>query len=227
MTSLKWILSATLAFGLIVLPGAVLVAQEAEIEPAPAAPKKAQDDGAAVEKWVVSLCERLSDANAVIRESAGSALVTVGKPALPHLKKLADMKDTDQSVIALRLIRRIEAGGTPADGRGQGQGAGPRDPAAQRQQMEERMKKVGEELGLNEDQMKKVTEAATAAGEQMRELMQKVRDGEMSREEMREQMQSLRDKQFESLKGTLSDDQISKLRESMGRGFGGGRRRDG
>src|SRR4051794_24684871 len=56
----------------------------------PDAPAKADP---AVEAWVKTLTEKLTDKNDAVRDSARAALVQVGPAALPVLKKLADGKD--------------------------------------------------------------------------------------------------------------------------------------
>jgi hypothetical protein len=194
------------------------IAQDSEQPPAPAVEKRQEKDDQALNKWIQSCCEKLTEQNVVIRESAGSALVTVGKPALPALRKIADMKDTEQSVVALRLIKRIEGGGAAtagAPGQDGGAGAG-QGRGGMQVRMADQIKKAKEELGLNDEQTSKVEECVKTMSEKSRELFQKSRDQEISREEMQEQMRALRESAFDSLKGVLSDEQIAKVKEMMG-----------
>src|SRR5947209_1991249 len=89
------------------------------------APAKGDKTDAAVDAWVKVLIEKLNDDNETVRSSARAALVGVGKPALPALKKLAD-GDGSSARAASRIINQIESGdgANDNDKRG-GQGAGP------------------------------------------------------------------------------------------------------
>jgi hypothetical protein len=66
---------------------------------------------AALDAWVHQLTERMTDRHDSIRQSARLALVAIGKPALPSLKKLAQGEDGASAEAAKKVIRRIESHG--------------------------------------------------------------------------------------------------------------------
>lgn len=84
-----------------------------------------------VEAWIKVLIEKVADRHDTIRESARQALASIGQPALPALRRLADSDDSAVATAARTVIGRIERGplGPPmiaGEGpRGVG-GAGPR-----------------------------------------------------------------------------------------------------
>jgi hypothetical protein len=69
---------------------------------------------ATVEAWVRVLTERITDPHDTVRDSARGAVVAVGRPALPALRRLADGDDPAKAVAARKLIAAIE------DSRGRG-----------------------------------------------------------------------------------------------------------
>lgn len=85
---------------------------------------------AAVDAWVKVLTDKIADPHDTIRESARAALVSVGRPALPALQKLADSDDGAKSTAARKLMAAIERGGPRGPGLpGFGPGEGPPDGA--------------------------------------------------------------------------------------------------
>jgi hypothetical protein len=57
--------------------------------------------------WVKTLTDKMNDPHDAIRESARAALVAVGPPALPALRRLADGNDA-KAYTATRLVQQIE-----------------------------------------------------------------------------------------------------------------------
>ncbi|QEL17359.1 hypothetical protein [Limnoglobus roseus] len=87
-----------------------------------------------VESWVKTLAEKITDPHDTVRDSARAALVAVGPPALPLLRKLADGDNDAKATAAKKLIAAIDRGNArspaPTGVRGQfpprgGQGFGP------------------------------------------------------------------------------------------------------
>src|SRR5260370_11572804 len=72
----------------------------------PAAPAKPDP---AVEAWVKILGDKMTDRHDTVRDSARAALVSIGKPALPSLQKLADSDDGATATAAKRVMARIES----------------------------------------------------------------------------------------------------------------------
>src|SRR5438067_10690199 len=78
---------------------------------------------AALDAWVHQLAEKMTDRHDSIRHSARLALVALGRPAVPALKKLAEGEDGASAEAAKKVIRRIESrgrrgGGIARSGRG-------------------------------------------------------------------------------------------------------------
>ena len=71
---------------------------------------------AALDAWIKILTDKITDRHDSIRESAREALVVVGRPALPALKKLAEGDDGADAEAARKIIARIENGGRPGPG---------------------------------------------------------------------------------------------------------------
>jgi hypothetical protein len=71
------------------------------------APAKVDKD---VEAWINVLAAKIADRHDSIRESARLALIAVGKPALPALRKLVEGNDGAAAEAATRLITHIESG---------------------------------------------------------------------------------------------------------------------
>jgi hypothetical protein len=81
----------------------------------------------AVETWVQELVTKATDKNKTISDTAALAIVGVGNPALPALKKLAEGTDRDLAATAQGLIGRIENAARFGFGGGPGPG-GPGGP---------------------------------------------------------------------------------------------------
>src|SRR5205807_1483447 len=62
----------------------------------------------AVEAWVKILGEKMTDRHDAVRDSARAALVAIGEPALPALRKLTDSDDGATATAAQRVIEQIE-----------------------------------------------------------------------------------------------------------------------
>lgn len=63
-----------------------------------------------VEAWVKVLAEKITDRHDSVRDSARGALVAIGEPALPTLRKLADGEDGAAAEAARHVIGQIEQG---------------------------------------------------------------------------------------------------------------------
>lgn len=98
---------------------------------------------AQVDAWVKTLTDKMNDPHDSIRDSSRAGIISVGRAALPSLKKLAEGDDGAKATAARRLIDAIEhrpmpgmGGGMPSMGGGMppfggrggfgGGGAGPR-----------------------------------------------------------------------------------------------------
>jgi hypothetical protein len=96
---------------------ALVLAAAAAAAAAPDKEDRKKDDNPpkadpALDDWIQTLVDRIVDRNDAIRESAREALVAVGKPALPALKKLA--AGDDRTAVAARIvIARIETDDRP------------------------------------------------------------------------------------------------------------------
>jgi hypothetical protein len=80
------------------------------------------------------------------------------------------------------------------------------------------------ELGLNEKQLKQVTEIREGIEPKLREIMEQVRDGKLERgPEVREKMQKLQAEMMKEIKDVLTDEQFEKLQEAIRKIAPGGR----
>jgi Spy/CpxP family protein refolding chaperone len=172
----------------------------------------------AVSLWVDVLVARLGEKNEVVVRSIDQALVAVGTPAIPALKKVAAGKDTGSATRATSLIERIE---NPRAGRGNRPGRGgenaPGGPGG-------RFGNPMEGVDLADDQKAKVEKIIADQTAKTREVIEAMRNGEMDREEMREAFQEARQKQDAELKKVLTDEQFKKYQENANRRPGRGRR---
>lgn len=197
-------------FALAIVPASLLAQDDT--------PAKGGDE--ALEAWIKSLTEKIAVENETIRRSVQAAVVAVGQPAIPHLQKVAK-SEGKASEEAQRLISRIEragqrrqpGGGEDGGGRGARGGAfgGGR---------------FLEQLGLSEDQQKKVDEFNESRAKSMADMREKLMNGEMTREDFREVMSKQREEQNAKMKEILTEDQMKKYEEMMenfrgGRGQGG------
>jgi hypothetical protein len=92
----------------------------------------------------------------------------------------------------------------------------------------ESLETVIENLGLNEEQQKKVQGVVEEHGKKVRELTERVREGQVERQDLRERMEKLHEAFIKELKGALTEEQFKKVQEAMqpgrpGRGEPGGR----
>ena len=99
---------------------ALLLLQGADAQPGGKGKRKGGDDAAPkadaqtsseLQAWIKTLTEKMTDRQDSIRDSARSALVSIGRPALPELQKLVDGKDSAAAEAAKQVIARIERGG--------------------------------------------------------------------------------------------------------------------
>ena len=209
------------------LSAVVAVAQEGAPAGAPkkaAAPATAAQDAAkpaaldaAAEAWVKTLAAKIADGNTVIRDSSVAAIEKVGKPALPVLNALATGTDKALADAAKKLAERIEKGQTGNDRRAMAGG-----------QMKT-LDDVAKELKLDDKKTEQLKELQKTAQDKMREMMEAMRSGELSREEMMSEMQAFRDELKGDLPKFLNEDEAKKVEEALGgsimggRGMGGGR----
>ena len=209
------------------LSAVVAVAQEGAPAGAPkkaAAPATAAQDAAkpaaldaAAEAWVKTLAAKIADGNTVIRDSSVAAIEKVGKPALPVLNALATGTDKALADAAKKLAERIEKGQTGNDRRAMAGG-----------QMKT-LDDVAKELKLDDKKTEQLKELQKTAQDKMREMMEAMRSGELSREEMMSEMQAFRDELKGDLCKFLNEDEAKKVEEALGgsimggRGMGGGR----
>ena len=105
---------------------------------------------AALEAWVKTLAEKITDPHDMVRDSARGALVQIGHPAVPQLHQIAEGDEPAKALAARKVIAMIEhhaqhgqpgqpgrVPGQPGDGRGpmgppgmgpMGPGGGPGQP---------------------------------------------------------------------------------------------------
>ncbi|MBI3910161.1 MAG: hypothetical protein HY320_04420 [Armatimonadetes bacterium] len=187
-------------------------------------PQPAVRPDPAVEAWVQTLVGRIADRSPVISNSVRQALVVVGRPALPALRKVAAGSDTAAADVARRLIAGIQAGrpggpggfpggpgGPPGGPGGPGfPGQGPGGPGGF-------LGPIGAVLGdldLTQEQQRAVDEILRSHQEKSRALFRQAQEGS----------QRLLQEMMAGLKGVLTDEQYKKVEEALtrpGRGPGG------
>jgi hypothetical protein len=172
------------------------------------------------EAWIQTLAKRIVDAQPIIRDSAIAGLERIGKPALPVLNKMASDSDKALADAAKKLADRISKGPQPGEGRGQGGGFADR--------MNERVDALVKDLKLDDQKAQKLKDLQKAAQDRMREGMEAMRNGDLTREEFAEEMRQYREEAGKELRKFLSEDEAKKVEESLrGPGAGGGRRGGG
>jgi hypothetical protein len=176
--------------------------------PAPKASEPAKADPA-VDAWLKTLGGKIADQNEVVRASAHQGIISVGRPALPFLKTLADGGDQAIAAEAKKVMERIERG---------------RGPGGLMAEMSERMKS---ELGLNAEQSKKFDEITEASGKKRADLNSQMEDGNLTREEMRAAMGEIMAETEKAMKSLLSEEQFKKYQETIRSRMGGGRQGGG
>lgn len=222
----RTVLMAVLA--LLIAPGLLLAQAEVATE-------KKQEKGSAVTEWVELLAKQLGNENATIKNSASRAIAAVGKEAIPTLQKVAKSDDAAIAKAAKDIITRIERGGQRGRRRGGEGGFGGRRRGGEGREGGRRrrggrgrfgMGRVDvEALGLNDDQKKKFETLQSKQREEMQDLMEQVRSGEIPREEIREVLSELRESMKKKMKGILTEEQFKKYEESTQRRRGRGRGR--
>jgi len=75
----------------------------------------------AVEAWLKTLTDKMTDRHDTLRDSARAGIIAIGQPALPALRKLAESDDDATATAARKLIQHIQhgppfPGGTPMGG---------------------------------------------------------------------------------------------------------------
>ncbi len=75
--------------------------------------KKGPKADVVVEAWLRVLIEKITDPHDTVRDSARGAVISVGRPAIPTLQRLADGDDPAKAVAARKLIHAIEDGPGP------------------------------------------------------------------------------------------------------------------
>jgi hypothetical protein len=124
----RWLGALAGVAGAVLLLASFGTAQQPKDGPKPPPPGKDQPSkpDPAVEAWVKTLAEKMTDRHDIIRESARQALIAVGRPAVPTLRKLAEGDDGATAEAARKVIARIEHGPDPRAFAGPGgPGGGP------------------------------------------------------------------------------------------------------
>lgn len=142
-----------------------------------------------------------------------------GRGAPQQVRKvLADLSaimDEDQKLLLENKVRAAMAGGA-GNQPGQPGGAGGR-----LQTMSERLKAATAELGLSEEQKKKVDELIA----EMEKKVQELRSG--GGDNLREKLMAMRDEGQEKMKAILSEEQFKKFTQAIQQGGAGGGPRPG
>jgi len=124
MTRRRDLVRAAAAVAAALLLAPMATAQPAREKGEKELAKTAAKPDPAVEAWVKILGEKMTDRHDDVRDSARAAIVTIGKPALPVLQKLAESDDGATATAAKKMIERIER----RDRRPPQFGRSPRDP---------------------------------------------------------------------------------------------------
>lgn len=176
-----------------------------------------------VEAWVKMLAEKITDPHDEIRDSARAALVTVGHPAIGMLKSLESGSDGAKATAARKLINAIETmhprapvatarGDTPSPGAPRGEGRpGFPGPGAGPNPFETAIN----ELGLNDKERKTVEDIHETLRAKMREMMEQVQAGTLTREKSREIRKEIHENMMKSMKEALKEEQFAKFEEIM------------
>ena len=199
------------------------------------APAKADP---AVEAWVKVLAEKLTDKNDTISDSARRALLSIGSPAVPTLKKIADGDDKAAASAAKDVIAQIDRG---SDRRGPGGNFGRGRPDEKgKGQPDEKGKggprpggfggfgggnlldRITKDLDLTDKQKDKVKDIVSAQEKKMREAFEKAREGgRPDFEKIRDTMKSMQTDLLKDLKDVLTADQLKKVEKALEGGLGG------
>lgn len=135
-----------------------------------------------------------------------------GRGALQQVRKvvadLSAIMDEDQKLLLENKVRAAMAGGA---------GNQPGQPGGGRlQTMSERLKAATAELGLSEEQKKKVEELIA----EMEKKVQELRSG--GGDNLREKLMAMRDEGQEKMKAILSEEQFKKFTQAIQQGVPGG-----
>jgi hypothetical protein len=166
-----------------------------------------------LEGWVVSLAKRIAHANPLVRKSAQAALIAVGKPALPHLKKLVAKGDTTLAPEARKVISRIKHGRSSRGGRR----SRPRRRGSFSEMQAQRIIKTIEKLALEPAITAKLQEFLKSYTTSTKEIGQQLMTGELDRSEAWVAQQKARKAFREALKGVLSKEQYALFEKQMQR----------
>lgn len=195
-------------------------------EPDPRRQEEPLQPDPALDAWIALLVTRLDDANDAIRRSAGSALVTVGEPALPALRRVAAEEAREKAAgHAQRLIRDIERRGR-AKKRG-GPGPWNHDDGGQ-----ERFRQALTEAGFTTDQLAAIDAAGKKRHQRTLEVFRQIQDGEIGLDERSEAMRRVNQEIDDALTAALGDEAMARYRDFMKKlrhrgGRRGGGLRDG
>ncbi len=201
-----------------------------------AQPPRGRDDGKkaepakedpAVEAWVKTLAEKLTDKNEAVRNSARAAIVSIGEASLPVLKKMADGKDEAAASAAKSLIARIEGrnrfgfGGRGFPGRPDTQPDRPRGPGGNAEPGIGLFNRLIKDLDLTDKQKDKVKGIAVASEKKMRDALEKAHDGGRGDfAKIRDTMKTIQEDMLKGLKDVLTAEQFKKAEKALEGGFG-------
>lgn len=107
---MKKVLIPVTVLGLLLLPAIAAAQGDPFKERMPLPKMDAVQVDPEVQAWIDLLAAHMADRHDVIRQSAQRTLVTVGRAALPTLKKLSEGDDAAAADIARKLATRIKAG---------------------------------------------------------------------------------------------------------------------
>lgn len=185
--------------------------------PAAAKAEPAKQDAAKLspeaEAWLTNLAKRITDKDAVIRDTAIAGVEKGGKASLPILAILATGQDKVLAEAAKKLAEKIEKGPQP------------------QQFGRQTTADLAKKMNLDEKKTKKLEESVKASQDKMTEIMDAMRNGEMQRDEIRGAIEEARDEIKADLKKSgFSDDEIKQIEDNflrgggmrMGGGMGGG-----
>lgn len=196
-------------------------------DPAPMEDAKASPE---LQTWIKTLTDKMTDRQDSIRDSARAALVSIGRPALPELQKLADGRDSASSEAAKQVIARIERGGRtggfgpgggfPGGGGGGGTrpgggGAGGGGNAPTTPSGFGTVDRALKDLDLSEKQKTKLEDIKAAQVKKFTDLTEKARDGKIDVEELQKAFAKNRDEMIKDIEAVLTRDQIDQFEKAL------------
>jgi Spy/CpxP family protein refolding chaperone len=188
-----------------------------------------------LEAWIKTLTEKMTDRQDSIRDSARAALVSIGRPALPELQKLADGKDAATAEAAKQVIARIERGGRNTGGPGGfpggpggfpgrpggtddnprrpggGTGPGNNSPPVGAGMVDRALR----DLDLSDKQKAKLEDIKTAQQKKLADLAEKAREGKLDGDELRKTFEKNREEMIKDIEAVLTRDQIDKFEKAL------------